>query len=245
MRIGLVGCVKKKRDEAVPACDLYVSPLFRGRRAYVEATCDRWFILSAKHGLLSPSEVLDPYQDSLKEKPAAAKRAWATSVVAQITAALDVAGMIFEVHAGSSYRDFGLVEGLRHRGAEIEIPAEHLSQGEQLAFYGRLGERTGVLQAPRRAANANASRRGSVVGSYSPLGGYLGGLDSSTSELSFTQIERILGRALPPSARRHRAWWANESDGTHSHSYSWLGVGWMVDSVDLNRGTVRFRRARR
>ena len=221
-----------------------MSPLFRGRRSYVEATCDRWFILSAKHGLVSPGEVLNPYEDSLNEKSAAAKREWATSVLAQLTAALELVGTTFEVHAGSSYRNFGLVEELRHRGATVEIPAEHLSQGGQLAFYAHSGEGTGVRQTPTLAAEADASRRIPAVGSYLPLGEYLGRLDSSTEQLTFAQIEQILGRPLPPSSRRHRAWWANESEGTHSHARSWLGKGWLVDSVDLG-GTVRFRRSRR
>lgn len=243
MRVGLVGCVKTKRYEATPARDLYVSPLFRGRRAYVEATCGRWFILSAKHGLVSPGEVLDPYEDSLNKKSAAAKRNWAASVIAQLNAALELVGTTFEIHAGSSYRNFGLVEELRHRGARVEIPAEHLSQGGQLAFYGRSGGGAGVLRAPTLVADA-AARRVPAVGSYAPLGEYLSGLDSSTEQLSFAQIERILGRPLPPSSRRHRAWWANESEGTHGHTRSWLGVGWLVDSVDLG-GAVRFRRGRR
>jgi hypothetical protein len=50
MRIGLVGCVKGKRSRPAPARELYTSALFLGRRAFVEATCERWFILSAKHG---------------------------------------------------------------------------------------------------------------------------------------------------------------------------------------------------
>lgn len=243
MRVGLVGCVKTKRQEAAAAQDLYVSPLFRGRRSYVEATCDRWFILSAKHGLVSPGAVLNPYEDSLNERSAAAKRGWAASVLAQLAAALELVGTTFEVHAGSSYRNFGLVDELRRRGAVVEIPAEHLSQGEQLAFYGHAGG-TGVLQAPTRAADANVSRRVPAVGTYVALGEYLGGLDSSTEQLTFAQIEQILGRPLPPSSRRHRAWWANESKGTHSHARSWLGNGWLVDSVDLS-GTVRFRRSHR
>ena len=61
MRIGLVGCVKKKGPVAAPAEELYVSPLFVGRRRFVESTCDRWFILSALHGLVDPHEVIEPY----------------------------------------------------------------------------------------------------------------------------------------------------------------------------------------
>jgi hypothetical protein len=50
-RIGLVGCVKDKVNVPTKARDLYVSPLFVGRRRYVERTCDQWWILSAAHGL--------------------------------------------------------------------------------------------------------------------------------------------------------------------------------------------------
>jgi hypothetical protein len=60
MRVGLVGCVKTKQPRVAPAQELYTSPLFRRRRAWVERTCDRWFILSAKHGLVEPGRVLAP-----------------------------------------------------------------------------------------------------------------------------------------------------------------------------------------
>lgn len=127
-----------KGQSTVAAADLYVSPLFRGRRRYVERTCDRWFILSAKHGLLGPAERLAPYEETLKGKSRAHKRAWAGSILDALDReGIDYRSSTFEVHAGAEYRDFGLVDGLRARGARVEIPAEGLSQGQQLAFYGR------------------------------------------------------------------------------------------------------------
>ena len=47
----------------------------------------------------------------------------------------DLRGVEFEIHAGSAYRDFGLVDGLRQLGARVVMPAEGLNQGQQLAFY--------------------------------------------------------------------------------------------------------------
>lgn len=41
------------------------SALFRGRRAYVERTCDRWFVLSAKYGLVESETVVAPYDQTL------------------------------------------------------------------------------------------------------------------------------------------------------------------------------------
>jgi hypothetical protein len=64
LRVGLVGCVKKTLTHRAPAEDLYVSPLFVGRRRYVEGSCDRWFILSAEHGLVTPERELEPYDET-------------------------------------------------------------------------------------------------------------------------------------------------------------------------------------
>ncbi len=58
--------------------------------------------------------------------------------------------------------------------------------------------------------------------------------------MSFSEIERILGFALPASARRYQAWWANEREGTHSHARSWLDASYGTQGVDLNAQTVRF-----
>src|SRR4051794_37671453 len=108
-RVGLVGCVKGKRHYAAPAADLYTSALFKGRIRWVAQTCDRWFILSAKHGLLAPSDVLEPYDDTLNAKSRAQRRAWSGDVLGSLRTQLDqLAGCVFEIHAGASYWDFGL-----------------------------------------------------------------------------------------------------------------------------------------
>ncbi len=59
--IHLVSCVSLKRPIPSPARDLYISTWFLKARAYVEATRTPRFILSAEHGLLSPDEVITPY----------------------------------------------------------------------------------------------------------------------------------------------------------------------------------------
>lgn len=137
-RVGLVGCVKQKLASSSAAADLYTSPLFRGRRRWVEETCDRWYILSAKHGVLEPATVVSPYDETLKGSTRAVKRAWSRRVLDELHAELgSFGGTVFEIHAGADYREWGLVEGLRARGGSVEVPAEGLVQGEQLALYRR------------------------------------------------------------------------------------------------------------
>ena len=137
-RIGLVGCVKDKEPEPAAARRLYSSPLFRGRKAWVQRSCSSWFILSAKYGLIHPDRWIEPYDQTLKDASPAQRRIWSQEVLAELTRCLgDVSGAVFEIHAGVEYRDSGIVAGLEDRGAVVEVPTEGLSLGEQLHFYGR------------------------------------------------------------------------------------------------------------
>ena len=138
-RIGLVGCVKDKASAATLAQDLYTSPLFAGRRRFVEQSCTEWWILSAEHGLVNPGTVLDPYDVALKTMGTRQRREWATRVLAQI--AQNVApcpGDVVEFHAGADYRDYGLADGLRRLGVGVENPTEGMRIGAQLSFYAKL-----------------------------------------------------------------------------------------------------------
>lgn len=155
-RIGLVGCVKKKVGQASPAADLYVSALFRGRRAYVERTCERWFILSALHGVVRPDAAVEPYNVTLNDASQAERRAWAAKVLRQLDTELgSCAGLTFEIHAGANYADYGLVSGLGARGATVEQPAAGLSMGRQLAFYAGSGLAATTASAPAPAVDGS------------------------------------------------------------------------------------------
>lgn len=241
MRIGLVGCVKTKRNVGSAARDLYTSTLFTGRRRYVEQSCDQWFVLSARHGLVRDDEWLEPYDETLNDQSAASKRGWADKVLGALDAlGVDYRTTTFEIHAGNEYRSFGLVEGLKARGASVVVPAAGLSQGEQLAFYGRRGAPdASVSKPPRMPSTGQSPDRRSL---YQPLSDHLRSLKSTIIVLSFSEIERTLGRPLPASATKHRAWWSNDQAGSHSHARAWLGAGWHVAAVDFNAGRVRFEK---
>lgn len=97
-------------------------------------------MLSAKYGVLEPDQIVEPYDETLKDKSRADRRHWSSMVLEQLTAALgNLEGVTFEVHAGAEYRDFGLSEDLLRRGATVEVPTAGLRIGEQLAFYARSG----------------------------------------------------------------------------------------------------------
>jgi hypothetical protein len=87
-------------------------------------------------------------------------------------------------------------------------------------------------------------RRAAARGKYAPLFRHLSALDGPEWSTSFAEIERILGFALPDSARIYRPWWANQrSGGGHSHALAWQAAGWRTRAVDLEAETLAFERA--
>lgn len=84
--IALVACAKAKRPGRHQAKNLYHSTLFTYSRKYAETHADRWFILSAKHGLVHPDSMLDFYYGTLKNVPLPVKNRWAHKVYDQIKA---------------------------------------------------------------------------------------------------------------------------------------------------------------
>ncbi len=80
-------------------------------------------------------------------------------------------------------------------------------------------------------------------GKYAPLFRHLAAIGGPDWRASFSEIEAILGFALPASARLHRPWWANQTrGGGHSHALAWQAAGWKTGDVDLDGETLVFRR---
>lgn len=68
-----------------------------------------------------------------------------------------------------------------------------------------------------------------------------GDFSGHEARMGFAEIERVLGFALPASARKHQAWWSNSRHG-HSHAAAWLDAGWRTSDLDLIGQRVTFRR---
>ncbi len=135
--IVLVGCVKTKRSGKHPAQDLYISPLFRQRRHYVKLKRPhRWFILSAKHGLLEPIEEIEPYDCYLADLPYEERLEWSRNVLTQLTGLVDsLHNTAIEIHAGKPYWNCGLKSGLEQAGAIVTTPLDGLKFGDQVQWY--------------------------------------------------------------------------------------------------------------
>jgi uncharacterized protein DUF6884 len=127
-----VSCVKSKLSHLAPARALYTSDWFRKVRNIVEASGARWFVLSARYGLVAPDVNIAPYDYTLKAVGAAERKEWATRVIDKLLP--EMAGEQRAVFfAGQRYREF-LVEPLRQAGIAVEVPMANLTRGEQLTW---------------------------------------------------------------------------------------------------------------
>lgn len=76
---------------------------------------------------------------------------------------------------------------------------------------------------------------------YQPLEDFLANADRAEVPMSFADIEKIIAGQLPPSARKHRAWWSNNPSNSVI-TYAWLSAGYKTADVNLEGETVVFVR---
>jgi cytoplasmic iron level regulating protein YaaA (DUF328/UPF0246 family) len=131
-RIGLVACSSSKLDHKAPAEELYSSSLFTKSRLWVKSNCDRWYILSAKYGLLEPEQEIEPYNITLNTMRMADIKLWSSRVLADLQKRV-VKGDEIVFLAGEKYRKF-LVKPLLAQGCIVKVPLEGLPIGKQLQW---------------------------------------------------------------------------------------------------------------
>ena len=125
-----ISCVKSKQSRACEAKNLYVSSLFRKMLAVAERRKPlKIFILSAKYGLLNPDDVIEPYEQTLKNMKKPDRVAWAKKVIEELRQQTDLRRDHFVFLAGMPYRE-NLVPQIKH----YSVPMEGLSFGRQLQW---------------------------------------------------------------------------------------------------------------
>jgi hypothetical protein len=130
-KIVLIACANKKINQKAKAKEVYVSPLFKLNLAYAQSiNPDRIFILSAKYGLLSLEQEIEPYNESLNRKPKEQLKKWADKVLEQmknVNINLNNDKIIFL--AGQNYRKYLLSSITDHNS-----PMQGLGIGKQLKW---------------------------------------------------------------------------------------------------------------
>ncbi|MCF6326292.1 MAG: hypothetical protein L3J21_03250 [Devosiaceae bacterium] len=79
---------------------------------------------------------------------------------------------------------------------------------------------------------------------YAPLETHLLSKRNKCIQMQFSDIEAIIDDHLPPSARKHRAWWSNNPSNSVI-TYAWLEAGYKTSEVDLDGEKLIFRRVKK
>jgi hypothetical protein len=120
-RVVLVGSSGATADEPRPAGRMFRSDGFARAREHAVHSGAPWFVLSAKHGLLHPDDVISPFEIQIDDQPAAYRTAWGEWVVAQLADRLQLDGVTVEVHGGVDFAQ-PLRQPLARRGAALDLP---------------------------------------------------------------------------------------------------------------------------
>ncbi|WP_284640786.1 DUF6884 domain-containing protein [Paenibacillus silviterrae] len=134
-RIAFVSCSKKKKSYPCEAASLYAeSQLFKFASSFCNTHYDKWFILSAKHGVVAPSDILEPYDQTLKSTSISNKKKWAHKVLLQIQQQFSSNSPVFYFHASDDYVKY-LIPLLEDAGYQCVRPLKGLGIGKQQHWY--------------------------------------------------------------------------------------------------------------
>lgn len=144
--IALVAASRRQRGTICRAAEQYdLSPVFRRARDYCERTYPEWYILSARHHVLSPQQVIGPDDLSIHLLETEDRLAWARDVAQALLARQERSAepLRFALYASQRYADLLL------RAAPtltFELPLSGLYFSERLHWYDqRLHIRSRVL----------------------------------------------------------------------------------------------------
>lgn len=136
--VAFVACSKSKADHERPAATLYTSPLFRKSLLHALGEAKRVFILSAKYGVVSLGERIEPYERTLKTLGRAEVLEWAHLVERQLSSVLKPKMSVI-MYTGSDYSDPLRAVFARYR-CSVELPLGKLPLGGRLALLRSLND---------------------------------------------------------------------------------------------------------
>ena len=80
------------------------------------------------------------------------------------------------------------------------------------------------------------------MGKYEPLGQFLKKQKRDRVNITFAEIEHVIGMKLPKSSKSHRAWWSN-NPSNNVMTKEWLAAGYETEEVDIAREKLVFRKS--
>ncbi|MDL0130942.1 hypothetical protein PNP59_08320 [Halobacterium salinarum] len=155
-RTALVGCGDAKHDGLLPAREKYRSTYFGLKRDFAETLCARWWILSAKFGLLDPDRVIDDYDVAITDDDVDTAQ-WVEDVRTALSdvgwpeTTEDGRDLVWELYvlAGSDYLEAADQDGNALRVQLPDVTPEYVTIRFPFADLAGIGYQNGWLAACR------------------------------------------------------------------------------------------------
>lgn len=131
-KIVLISCSKSKLDKRAPARELYTGTLFKKAVAWAERHGYEWYVISALHGLVTPNQIIAPYDYSLNQLRGAREReSWAHLAVSVHLMSYVSKGSHAFLMMPELYRRY-LQHELDQQSITYTNPLQHLAIGKQM-----------------------------------------------------------------------------------------------------------------
>lgn len=135
LRIGLVGQPKRRRGDICRASEQFeASIVFRRARDLCYREHREWYIITTKHGIVAPRQVIGPEAPPLHTLNSTERTLWAEKVAQQLLQRLEHSRdpLVFVLYANQQHADL-----LQRAAPQIpfELPLAGLSLREKLRWY--------------------------------------------------------------------------------------------------------------
>lgn len=131
MKVAIIACGARKEETAMPAEKLYArSTLFRFAVSYAKKNFQAVYCLSARHGLLRLTDVIEPYNQGLGQMHGKEFKDWLRTVTEQITKEIPEGS---ELHFFAGYKARLLMKWLEEK-YQCSAPLANYRIGKQLKF---------------------------------------------------------------------------------------------------------------
>jgi len=134
--LAIIPCTNQKADEPMKARDLWVGSHFQFVLAHAELFYDKVLIMSYKYGLISPDDVIEPYDYDVRNASAVEKLKWWWALredIIEVCAAEDKPDLV-ALYTGGFERDRIMREFVRNGVRQVIVPFEGRGIGQRMSL---------------------------------------------------------------------------------------------------------------
>lgn len=134
----LIGCGQSKKSGSHPAAKLYTGHVFRMSRLAAEASGFPWAILSGKHHLVWPTDLISSYDCQLNKLSAAQRADWGRACVESLNSRFPLSSRVRVTILATRFYSDSVADLLRDYDCEVLTPLAALDMFSRVSRLKKL-----------------------------------------------------------------------------------------------------------